>query len=187
MGTIYANSHLNLAAVDSSDGDGGLFFSRKSRQVLCWKLGLFENQNSPESEIWTCFPGDCDARRYNILSTRAWVCQETLLPPRILSFGQKELRWECREINASETLPDGFHRGFIPKPKILAGLRLLSNDGTVGKFSSTWALVVEEYSHRKLTFASDKLVAIAGVARLFEQYFQSHYLAGMWEEDWVTQ
>lgn len=40
--------------------------------------------------------------------------------------------------------------------------------------------VVTDYSSRTLTFDSDRLPAISGAARLFGEYVQSPYLAGIW-------
>jgi hypothetical protein len=40
--------------------------------------------------------------------------------------------------------------------------------------------VVGEYSNLKLTFPSDKLTAIAGVAKQLQQVIGSIYLAGIW-------
>lgn len=37
------------------------------------------------------------------------------------------------------------------------------------------------YARRKLTFHSDKLPALAGLARAFQHKFQTRYIAGLWE------
>ncbi|KAF2245890.1 HET-domain-containing protein [Trematosphaeria pertusa] len=53
-----------------------------------------------------------------------------------------------------------------------------------------WALyrpwfryILPEYTHRRLTFKSDKLPAISSIARALHRQTGSTYLAGLWEED----
>ena len=44
--------------------------------------------------------------------------------------------------------------------------------------------LVENYSRRALTYASDKLAAIAGLATEFEEQGRDReYIAGLWKED----
>jgi hypothetical protein len=40
---------------------------------------------------------------------------------------------------------------------------------------------VRDYTRRFLTYPIDKLSAIAGIAHLYSQFFNSRYLAGLWE------
>jgi len=44
-----------------------------------------------------------------------------------------------------------------------------------------WSRVVEEYTRCSLTRPSDKLVAISGLAQLFQEETGDQYLAGMWK------
>ncbi|KAH7137512.1 heterokaryon incompatibility protein-domain-containing protein [Dactylonectria estremocensis] len=46
-----------------------------------------------------------------------------------------------------------------------------------------WDDLVAYYSRRQLTFATDKLPALSGVASRVHKVTQSRYLAGMWEEN----
>lgn len=47
----------------------------------------------------------------------------------------------------------------------------------------TWYNMVKQYSNRALTMPSDKLIAIAGLARLMQENFRCQYGAGLWKED----
>jgi len=47
----------------------------------------------------------------------------------------------------------------------------------------TWRGIVEDYTKRKLTFSSDKLPAIAGIAREMSRLTGMEYLAGLWKEN----
>lgn len=50
---------------------------------------------------------------------------------------------------------------------------------------SVWLSIRGDYSRRQLSYAGDKLVAIAAVAEVVGQSYRGRYLAGMWEEDLV--
>jgi hypothetical protein len=59
---------------------------------------------------------------------------------------------------------------------------------TVGQFVAAhhlWYLLVEEYTLRSLTRFSDRLPALAGLARIFQDLFgsRSKYVAGIWSGD----
>jgi hypothetical protein len=190
MGSIYSNSVLNLSATDSVDGDGGLFFCREARKVYCWKLNLKNEHGSMDSQVsklWLCCPENFECKHWgdDVLSARAWTCQERCLAPRSLAFGQKELAWECREYMASETLPNGFNSVSATIPGILTSLRWPQL--TAQSLLKVWDSIVSDYSKGKLTYWSDKLVAISGIARLVKQQFDMHYLAGLWREYMVRQ
>jgi hypothetical protein len=137
--------------------------------------------------LWLCCPKNFALKHWgeNVLSTRAWVCQERCLAPRSLSFGQRALVWECREHLASETLPNGVGFGTITTPGILSSLR--GPEQTVQRVLAIWDSFVSDYSKGKLTYWSDKLVAISGIARLVTQQLDMHYLAGLWREHLVRQ
>ncbi|RAR11679.1 HET-domain-containing protein [Stemphylium lycopersici] len=49
-------------------------------------------------------------------------------------------------------------------------------------FTKDYLALVNEYLARKLTFASDRSIAFAGVARAFQHLSQMTYLAGLWAE-----
>jgi hypothetical protein len=46
-----------------------------------------------------------------------------------------------------------------------------------------WYEVVQHYSIRNLSISSDKLLAIAGIAKLMQKHFSCEYGAGLWKED----
>ena len=101
---------------------------------------------------------------------RAWVLQERLRSPRILHFGRNEVFFECNKLIATETYPSG-----LPASCHLA---------TKAKLLPSWTKIVEEYSSRQLTYLSDKLVALSGIAHHLalhkESTLSTRYLAGLW-------
>jgi hypothetical protein len=187
MGTVYANSVLNLAAIDSPDSDTGLFFQRLENRLLGWrfKVPLEREQGALpyEESVWDCVP----ARRResfnnNVLTARPWVFQERFLAPRNLHFGMDELSWECITRSTYEASPfddqslvrDGslqFHNALVD----------ITNSAT------QWFQILKHYSKGRLTVESDKLTALSGVAKLFALESGKTYIAGLWKEDFLSQ
>ncbi|RSL55827.1 hypothetical protein CEP53_006959 [Fusarium sp. AF-6] len=66
-------------------------------------------------------------------------------------------------------------RGWVFQERLLAP-RIL-------QFVAVWERLIIQYSQTELTYGEDKLVALSGVAKLFQQTFKDRYLAGMW---WST-
>jgi hypothetical protein len=50
-----------------------------------------------------------------------------------------------------------------------------------------WAGIVEIYTASKLTYTSDKLVALSGIVKLMERALDDQYCAGLWRKNLVTQ
>jgi Heterokaryon incompatibility protein (HET) len=138
---------------------------------------------------------------YPLLS-RAWTLQERLLPCRTLHFTAYELIWECRTTLLCECAT--IHREFCGQdwrgPKIAYARAMaqvlremdltLKNPGDEPRsrlLSSTWTRLISGYSCRQLTYVSNKLVAISGIAGKFASLNTDSrkrtYLAGLWEED----
>lgn len=130
------------------------------------------------------------------LNLRAWVCQERLLSPRVLHFTSHQLFWECGQLSASEDWPDGVPPRAVPKinpnyPKYILphddhGLKhafsaLVRADTSIDKATALtiWAKVVKLYTRAPLTFFTDKLIAISGIAARFQPHLGGRYLAGL--------
>jgi hypothetical protein len=191
MGNIYANSDLNLAASDSPDGSSGMFFNRSQKKTTGWEVQCSVNEDSCEAETWDCSPKFwANDLTTNVLNSRAWVFQERYLARRTLSFGSKELAWECRTKQGCETFPDSIQHG-LPTLSAIANMFLgksstISLDNPVNN-SKGWDNVVVDYSGLHLTYPSDKLVAVSGIARLFAKRYRQKYLAGLWDQDLIRQ
>ncbi|KAE9367398.1 HET-domain-containing protein [Stipitochalara longipes BDJ] len=124
------------------------------------------------------------------ISKRAWTLQERILSPRVLMFGSRTI-WQCNSAQHS----DGGNEDWSKDTRGSAHQRLqldftrstLSQDD--GKNSSPkataslyeiWYRAIHEYSSRALSFAEDKLPAVAGLAIEFSNLSGDTYLAGLW-------
>jgi hypothetical protein len=98
--------------------------------------------------------------------------QEHILPRRMLIFGTKELWWTCEHAASFDNLPT----------KRIEDVPVVQRKtGTDRRTLDYWRLILRDYTRRFLTYPSDKLSAIAGVADLYAQSFSSRYVAGLWE------
>ncbi|KAH6614451.1 heterokaryon incompatibility protein-domain-containing protein [Chaetomium sp. MPI-SDFR-AT-0129] len=152
------------------------------------------------------------------LLSRAWGYQERLLAPRVLHFGPQELFWECMQTldcDCGGIKLESQHMGSYlsrnttaelpPKVSHYAALHVGSaslvkskpQTTTAGKPSkrhakllSRWQELIQEYTHRSLTFSSDRLPAFSGVAAEMLTSLALHapdtstttYHAGIWRD-----
>ena len=181
MDDVYRNAICCIAATAASDGSVGLFRDRN--------LSLVEISRVPSS--WTKQPKqlyelmDGHFWELNIdrapLIGRAWVVQERVLAPRVIHFGENQLLWECGELNAAESYPNG-----VPSIFTFPGTRKNELYGTKPAAYYAWKRLVYYYSRCALTKPEDKLIAISGVAKFFQQRTGDRYLAGLWERSLPT-
>lgn len=117
----------------------------------------------PYTEFWS------HPRRQGPLYKRAWCFQESHLAVRNLQFSLGGIIFECQTHRRSEDqLP--------PYPQLYSNILGQVDVGL------KWRMIVQQYTSWQLTFASDKLPAIAGVASLMPQASRTSYLAGLWQE-----
>jgi Heterokaryon incompatibility protein (HET) len=188
MYSVYRNAALTIAATKSRDSRAGLFtaaekqfmgqrvgdidvtFNEGRTDECTEKCDLFLRQTLYETHdaFHRHIPGEQD----NLpLLGRGWVFQERLLSPRVLHFGSQELIWECAEssfcecqdVSDSASTLKKEHSEEIPSEK-------------------WWQELVNDYSALNLTFPSDRLPALSGIAKEYYKHRPSdRYIAGMWE------
>lgn len=146
-------SLLGTTDTGSAGEGGGVLYARRDRM---FEVDIF---NSP-------------------LSQRGWILQERLLSPRIVHFFPSQIFYEGRlfGIVRAEDRTPAFRdpdklREVVFRPENQAGATPLD-----------WFRVVERYSACRLTQDADKLVAISGIAKHFQQRSGVRYLAGLWAD-----
>ena len=165
MSFVYSESYITIAAAAAEDGTMGLFLKDWARVDAAIIPSGFSSAMALVAERCIHIQGV----HGTTLSARAWVRQERLLSNRSIHFGCGELFWECRSRDACETLPNG-----LPEDLMLLNRRPRP------PFYDDWQEIVESYSRCKLTFATDKLVALAGLACVASRASDDEYVAGMW-------
>ncbi|KAL7936146.1 heterokaryon incompatibility domain-containing protein [Trichoderma chlorosporum] len=202
MCEIYSGAFVTLAAAWSADSDVGLFrespsFKVHSSPSIGTQAASYLIRRAPEHTTWDV-AGVLQMTPELPLLSRAWVYQERLLSPRIVYFTRYEVAFECagnnrEKICECEHIPGGIWGGGsngagggrgehtdFRKLYHFEGLHT-SNVAEIKKY---WHQIVEEYSGLRISFTSDRLPALSGVAR---QYGTTHsadlgrYVAGMWE------
>lgn len=102
------------------------------------------------------------------LMHRGWTLQEAVLPRRIVHFTGAELVWECATRHFCEC---GHVEGLtsdggtpMVRTEIMCGHEYDTREELV---VDGWMRLVEKYTRRKLSHASDKLIAVSGIAQMF--------------------
>lgn len=192
MYDIYKHSMCNIAATSAVDGSCGMLSPLRSKQPLSGQavriLVPLKSRDTViigySESIWMREIDDAPLR------SRAWVVQELVLSPRVLHFGARQMFWDCAQLRASETFQTGTYSGFINNNKVAPGclldsVTLESSSAMQRRSKLTWQLVqrwmqlVEEYTACSLTVASDRLLAISGLAKSMP-FIHDRYFAGMW-------
>lgn len=125
---------------------------------------------------------------------RAWTLQERLLSPHVLVYGSR-LLWQCHTAQHSHGgIEDwSFDKLNSGNRRFSSGAFNSSNhpgSSTIEFFSlrqlfEVWYNTVNEYTRRELTFPSDKLPAIGGIAGAFQKLTDDTYLAGLWKSNLI--
>ena len=195
MEQIYGNSLCNIAATGASSDEEGCFRDRDASLLQpCIIKSEWDNGNN---RTWEIIHLDFWHTRTNQapLNQRGWVMQERWLSPRVLHYGTDQILWECSELDACETYPDGLPKflrnwrsGFKLDPELRKplGYKIQADDTTPdpGLLHCTmWKFIVNMYSATSLTRGEDKLVAISGIAKRMQRLLDDEYLAGLWRKD----
>ncbi|PMD29378.1 HET-domain-containing protein [Hyaloscypha variabilis F] len=210
MGSIYQGCKFSIAAVDAESSSGGCFVTRRPLKTLPLQFpprsetlddpNIFRVRR-PDKDGWLLLYEDQihDGK----LRCRGWAFQELFLAPRTLQFGKYGIYWECRRIRRNDLCPDGMPEvGYVewlsgtrrPGPHFKAlpfelGLfkprTMLKED--LDRFSAAWEGITQLYSSLELTYISDRLVAIAGIAELIQSAHRFRYSAGLWLHDFPEQ
>lgn len=157
MGALYQNAILVIAAAGSSDSTGGLMVSDRSelRQIQAPFLSGSgstaeleeEEEEAAQDEKSTFFLSTVPRGELmpdtSVLRERAWVYQEWYLARRVFFSMPGGFIWSCAEHNLDEL---GVHIPF----------ELYEAHG--------WFHLLQGYTSKKITFASDRLEALRGIS-----------------------
>jgi hypothetical protein len=194
MQSVYREAAFNIAATASANGDGGLFRSREVPRIertlvrSTWEDGSSHVYQIYHEDFWrNAFEGQP-------LMERGWVVQELILAPRVLHFNEGQMFWQCYGTTSCEAYPEGVPAelsvGSVSRNDILDILAHVHDDSSSGTNELAlrlWSQVVKQYTTCKLSCPRDKLVAVAGVARIVQEAIRDEYCAGLWAHSFPTQ
>ncbi len=193
MGDYYSRSLLNLAASAALDNTEGLLHARAGSQFEVKPFPLFEEAVHREwdefSKIMERDPNWLPIMQPkpaswlqhvqgSPLNSRAWVLQERLLAPRTLHCTMQGFFWECSELRASEYEPLGCRLDYSTRDHGLLSLTQLREKETSFITGIYWRHVVESFSQLRISFPSDRLPALAGLARTIQEHTKDTFIAG---------
>ncbi|KAK5994003.1 hypothetical protein PT974_07442 [Cladobotryum mycophilum] len=187
MHKVYSYSLLNLSATLAEQGNEPLLVERNAGPFAPSPFyfrvsGRLQTYYIVDGDIWQ------DEIDEAPLQKRAWVFQERFLSTRVLHFGQRQLGWECNELNSLSLFPNGLPPGFTPstRAQVISKVKLgLGRGSTSEEFREAWADIVAKYSMCDLTMSSDKLLAFSGVVKMLEESSGDEYIAGLWKSTLV--
>ncbi|KAK3403414.1 heterokaryon incompatibility protein-domain-containing protein [Sordaria brevicollis] len=205
MGEVYGRSYLTIAARAARNARDGCFIARAVSGTSICQLEYSSKSEPtiPRGKIYIIDPSFLiEQANHSPLDTRGWVLQEKVLSPRIIHYGAQQVYWECRQStyrqDAKYTPPltnrlkqaIDIHTPFKLAFRGIKGSREFvyppewsERELELAVRMAQWYTLVGEYSQRKLTYTSDKLPALAGLARTFASATGYQYLAGLWKED----
>lgn len=196
MCSIYQNAALTIAASSSESADGGFLHPRK-RQTCTSCLIPPKNPDGP-AYIISAWPRSVAGSWLSSLELppaalleRAWVVQECLLSPRMIFFYEDELYFDCFAGRFREAYPDIAHRHHPQNSFQIAQYNKIAlSPSNIAPFEENlldiWFSIVHEYSLTHLSYQSDVLPALSGLAEsvaLRSNQVKAHlgdYVAGLW-------
>lgn len=194
MGLIYKSAVCNISTTESEGSHTGLFRSRNIETLLPLEVSIkwpYWGNYWKNTEGYVMVKEDwCTSIDTAPLNTRGWGFQERILSPRTIQFGAHQLFWDATNgYSGNEQWPNGIPFGDYGH---------VWNDPLLGRWMSlmapesrdrvkNWTEIVEDYSERKLTYDTDKLAAMSGVASEIQNMTGNEYFAGIWKEDLLSQ
>jgi hypothetical protein len=186
------HSYLTLAAAKSSSDKHGFLGPRGERYVGSYVDQKLKVKVREAPEHLT--PRDVDP-----LLTHAWAFQERLLPSRVLSYGDIEMKWRCKRHELcecgfkwpeqaksvlSENVQRERHYHEITKDARLYGPR---SPAATNLLEYWRTFIVPQYSMLLLTKDSDRLPALSVIVDDISRAIKDTYLAGVWQSNIIQQ
>jgi len=179
MATIYGECRAMIAASRSSSSTAGIFHDRPKKHGFRIPDRVLETASCPVYATFT----DLDlaeAQEASPLAKRGWTLQEAILPRAVIHFLDGSIVWECLamrvfESGVYESLASSVTRGSSSLHRNSAGTEFSAADPEY-----QWLMLVEEYTRRQLTYESDKIKALSGIATAYGRDRSDFHVNGIW-------
>ncbi|KAI1436433.1 HET-domain-containing protein [Xylaria sp. CBS 124048] len=196
MADVYGNSYLTIAAVWSSNSNGGLFSKHESTAVKHTIRYTGEGDKEVVIDVRPALEHEAYYRSSPLglppntgawILGRAWCYQEYMLSPRVLLFTDLEILWVClsqKECSCGEYSRDT--PSMVTEGDLKVTFDKTLRDGSAQELRRLWTDVVYSYSLKSITFDTDRLPALAGIAHRFSGKGMGRYVNGLWEPTLVA-
>jgi hypothetical protein len=177
MTQVYGQCDLNIAATAAENASVGCFLDRPKHWIFLISGEEDCHVTYPSSRellLYVCLPNTWRNPTRNALRKRAWVIQERYLSRRTLHFTDTQVFWECDE----RTTFEFDHKGWLSYKSAVSNYEFHLERRPLTR--SSWDEILDRYSAAHLTKPSDRLVAIAGLAKSIQDITHEDYIAGMW-------
>ena len=212
MGQVYSNTVINIGAAQASSPAQGLFSTRGTENFktinVRWRPTAIDKEATYSLRHRTFSEALDDAfyeSSQSRLAERAWIVQESVLSPRMLSFNGPDVFWQCSEAAACGDFPDdeaeevswASHHPFwslTDSDHLLRKNRLsdtknrwkdrdLDGKHYNGSIHERWCTTMESYCEASLTFPDkDVFKALEGVGQRTAWLMGDVYQHGLIEE-----
>ncbi|KAH7124437.1 heterokaryon incompatibility protein-domain-containing protein [Dactylonectria macrodidyma] len=195
MANYYQRTEILLSAATAEHSDEGFLKVRHADQVygaifeIPYRLDL--NGEDEQGAVLLCEKPLYNNSKEEPLHKRIWTHQEHILASRVLSFGSKQVRWECRRgiavdggscwspVDDPAVAEACISSGSLKPAEYARGYKLQ-------EILDSWTETVEAYSSRDYTNKSDRLPAFAAMTSLLASatgWLVSDCYAGIWQGD----
>ncbi|KAI1342690.1 heterokaryon incompatibility protein-domain-containing protein [Xylariaceae sp. FL0016] len=190
MGRVYRDAEITIAATGAEDGRQGCFIPRPAPLAMPVALPNIGASSSRDAIYAGLSPDQvtCSIDQAP-LNERAWITQEWMLSPRVVHYTAARMLWACKTSMISEDgqmVPETDEQFLIRGMEDSRARRDTSGQASGEasldsrlSFYSSWCDFVSTYTGRKLTYETDKSIALAGLAQEVQSLAGHRYIAGM--------
>jgi hypothetical protein len=181
MSDVYSNCYMTISAMSYENNERGFRYVRAEdvppHHPLC------PLPDHPGTRIYVRSAIDHKSRK-DYLRYRAWAFQELLLSPRVLHLTSTAMAFECDAYTQLERGPnsDVLYGIDFERKRLVYSASDANNDDRV-TFYDRWLQLVQTYSQLELTYKTDRLPALSGIASLVASKTKDTYIAGLWKQD----
>ncbi|KAF2650788.1 HET-domain-containing protein [Lophiostoma macrostomum CBS 122681] len=167
MGSVYSNAHLTICTQGTSSCLESFLARPEAVKPIRDRLCTVFNRNSLDALSGTW-------------SKRAWTHQEEALSIRKILFSSSQVTFSCPSFEISETAQAKDDPNYGNIHYVMARYR---DSDEKNELYDIWYAIALAHSERNITFQSDKLPTLSGMAKLYADTAADEYLAGLWASD----
>ena len=188
MGKIYRHSLFTIAASGAKNSSVGCF---RRREAAAWPVQDYQLVGEEKTDalvdhivLKATLPDWMVAVEKSVLAQRGWVMQERMLALRTLFWTDDGLFWSCKGMKASEceTNPPYFAWKYFSLDELVDRVKSRGRES-----KHAWPSVLENFSGKALTIATDKLPAVAGLGNEVARLAERQYEMGVFKDNLVQE